>query len=179
MILSFRTDRSGQTVQTQIRLLLFAIPSATWMQDYGKAILFKFRVITANFSCVRIFRNFTVHVVMCCISMPYIVCYTSCCCTKATKPLLQIFKHTALCITLEIMIPVNSFKQRFRAVCRLLKQGVRISGILQRNPFYRTPSVYGPAFYFRISKAAAHTALLPHLDLYRIHSNTLAYFCFS
>ena len=34
MILSFRTDRPGQTVQTQIRLLLestlFAIPSASF-----------------------------------------------------------------------------------------------------------------------------------------------------
>ena len=34
MILSFRTDRSGQTVQTQIRLLIsairFAIPSASF-----------------------------------------------------------------------------------------------------------------------------------------------------
>ena len=54
----------GQTVQTQIRLLiLFAILSAS----FGLITLMiephssNFRVITTNFLGVRIFRKFTVH----------------------------------------------------------------------------------------------------------------------
>ena len=55
MILNFRTDRSGQTVQTQIRLYVFdKIPS-------GLASLFEFKVNYSKVSCVRKFRNFMVH----------------------------------------------------------------------------------------------------------------------
>ena len=55
MILSFRTDRPGQTVQTQIRLLLEE-------EHYSsvKPSCTNFRVITANSLGVRIFRIFTV-----------------------------------------------------------------------------------------------------------------------
>ena len=70
MILHFRTDRSGQTVQIQIRLLLEEqsdqglhyllfhlhvfdkIPS-------GLASLFEFKVNYSKVSCVQKFRNFT------------------------------------------------------------------------------------------------------------------------
>ena len=72
MILCFRTHGSGQTVQTQIRLLLeeqsdqglhcllfhlhlFLIPK-------GLASFFEFRFFTAKFSRVRKFRNFPVMV---------------------------------------------------------------------------------------------------------------------
>ena len=67
MFLSFRTDRSGQTVQTQIRLLLsgstlFAIPSAS----FGCITLTKSHLVQllgwySKFSGVRNFRIFTVH----------------------------------------------------------------------------------------------------------------------
>ena len=71
MIPSFRTDRSGQTVQTQIRLLLeeqsdqglHCLQFPLHLLDtllYGNYSLFNFRVITANVSDVRIFRSFTV-----------------------------------------------------------------------------------------------------------------------
>ena len=64
MILSFRTDRPGKTEEQsdqglfclQFRLLLFGALL------YGKATLFKFRVITVHFSSVRMFR-----IVMVCI----------------------------------------------------------------------------------------------------------------
>ena len=86
IILNFRTDtcRSGQTVQTQIRLLLEEqtdkglhcllfhlhvfdkIPS-------GLASLYEFSVNYSKGSCVRKFRNFTVH-------LPLLhVCYSSVC----------------------------------------------------------------------------------------------------
>ena len=71
MILSFRTYtcKSGQTVQTQVRLLLeqqsdqglHCLQFPLHLLDallYGKATLF--RMITTNFSGVRIFRSFTV-----------------------------------------------------------------------------------------------------------------------
>ena len=66
MILSFRTDKPGQTGQTQIRLLsgstLFAILSAsfvliTLMVEPHSS---NFRVITTNFLGVRICRKITV-----------------------------------------------------------------------------------------------------------------------
>ena len=57
MFQSFRTDRSGQTVQTQIRRAvwsrstLFAIPSASFLMHYSKErpSCSTFRVVTANF----------------------------------------------------------------------------------------------------------------------------------
>ena len=67
MILSFRTVRSGQTVQTQIRLLLGQGLHCLKCQLhllgallFGKAICSNFRVIIVNFLGVRIFRSFTV-----------------------------------------------------------------------------------------------------------------------
>ena len=71
MILSFMTDRSGQTVETQIRLPLeeqsdqglHCLQFRLHLLDallYSKASLFNFRVITANFLGVQIFRSFTV-----------------------------------------------------------------------------------------------------------------------
>ena len=69
MILIFRTDRSEQTAQTQIRLLLdkglHCLPFHLHLLDtllYGINFLFEFRGITSNFSGVRKFRNFTVFV---------------------------------------------------------------------------------------------------------------------
>ena len=69
MILSFRTDRSGQTVQTLIRLeeqsdqglhcLLFRLhhlDSLLMVEPHSS----NFRVITTNFWGVQIFRKFTV-----------------------------------------------------------------------------------------------------------------------
>ena len=68
---SFQTDRSGQTVQTQIRQLLeeqsdqglhclqFRLHLLNAL-FYGKASLFNFRVTITNFSGVQIFRCFTV-----------------------------------------------------------------------------------------------------------------------
>ena len=66
MVLSFRTDRSGQTVQTQIRLLpeeqsdLGLHCLRFWLHLLGaaskKPSCSNFRVITANFLGVRIFR---------------------------------------------------------------------------------------------------------------------------
>ena len=71
IFLSFRTDRSGQTVQTQIRLLLesslirvYAVCNSGcifWVHYSSiKPSCSNFRVITANFLGVRIFRIFTV-----------------------------------------------------------------------------------------------------------------------
>ena len=71
MTLSFRTDRSGQTVQTQIRLLLEEQSDQGLhcllfhfhhfeKTPYGLASFFNFRYITANYFGVRKFRNFTV-----------------------------------------------------------------------------------------------------------------------
>ena len=70
LILSFRTDRSGQTVQTQIRLLekqsdqgLHCLQFCLHLLDVllmVKPLCSNFRVITANSSGVRIFRIFTV-----------------------------------------------------------------------------------------------------------------------
>ena len=83
MILSFRTDMPGQTVQTQIRLQtvqtqirllleeqsdqgLHCLPFRLHRLDsllYGKLNSSNFRVITTNVLGVRIFRKFTV----CCL----------------------------------------------------------------------------------------------------------------
>ena len=84
MILSFRTDRPGQTVQTKIRLLveeqsdqsLHCLPSRSsliWVctvchsvcivwthYSMVKPHISNFRVITTNVLGVRIFRKFTV-----------------------------------------------------------------------------------------------------------------------
>ena len=64
MILSFRTDRSGQTVQTQIRLLLYTVYNSVcifWMHySMVKPSCSNFRVITTNFWGVQMFRHFTV-----------------------------------------------------------------------------------------------------------------------
>ena len=71
MILNFQTDMPGQIVQTQIRLLLgavwsgstlFAISGCIFWVHYSsvKPSCSNFRVITANFLGVRIFRIFTV-----------------------------------------------------------------------------------------------------------------------
>ena len=71
MILSFRTDTSEQTLQTQIRLLLeeqsdqdlHCLPFHLHFFDtllYGITVLFKFSGIFSNFSGVQKFRNFTV-----------------------------------------------------------------------------------------------------------------------
>ena len=71
MILNFRTDRSGQTVQTQTRLLLeeqsdkglhcllFHLHVFDKIHS-GLASLFEFKVNYSKVSCVRKFRNFTV-----------------------------------------------------------------------------------------------------------------------
>ena len=62
-----RTDWSGQIVQTQIRLLLEeqSDQGLYYLQYcdallYGKTTFSSFRMITAKFSSVRKFRNFTV-----------------------------------------------------------------------------------------------------------------------
>ena len=68
MILSFRMDMPGQTVQTQIRLLvsdqgLHCLPFCLHRLDSYSMIepnSSNFRVITTNFLGVRIFRKFTV-----------------------------------------------------------------------------------------------------------------------
>ena len=69
MILSFRTDRPGQAVQTQIRLLSSLIRVYTvchsvcivWTHySMVEPHSSNFRVITTNFLGVRIFRKFTV-----------------------------------------------------------------------------------------------------------------------
>ena len=72
MILSFRTERSGQTMQTPIRLLpekqsdkglhclLFRL-HRLGAALFGNPSCSNFRVITANILGVRIFRIFTVH----------------------------------------------------------------------------------------------------------------------
>ena len=75
MILSFWTDRPGQTVQTQIRLLLeeqsdqglHCLPFGLHRLDsllYSRANSSNFRVITMNFLGVRIFRKFMVCVIV-------------------------------------------------------------------------------------------------------------------
>ena len=72
MTLSFRTDRFGQTVQTQTRLLLsrsslirvFTVcySIGMFLTKYPKvwAFCLNFRLITAKFSGIRKSRNFTV-----------------------------------------------------------------------------------------------------------------------
>ena len=67
MILCFRTDRSGQIVQPQIRLLLFRIYTVyhsvciVWTHySMVEPHSSNFRVITTNFLGVRIFRKITV-----------------------------------------------------------------------------------------------------------------------
>ena len=59
MILSFWTDMHGQTVQTQIRLLIRVCIVWTHYSMVETHIL-NFRVITTNFFGVQIFRKFTV-----------------------------------------------------------------------------------------------------------------------
>ena len=71
MILRFRTDWSGQIVQTQIRLLLeehsdqclHYLQYCLHLLDtllYVKPLFSSLRMITAKFSCVQKFRNFLV-----------------------------------------------------------------------------------------------------------------------
>ena len=71
MILSFQTDTSEQTLQTQIRLLLeeqsdqglHCLSFHLHLLDtllYGITFMFKFSGIFSNFSGVQSFRNFTV-----------------------------------------------------------------------------------------------------------------------
>ena len=66
MILSFRTDMSGQTVQTQIRLLLRVYTvchSVCIVRTHNSMVephSSNFRVITTNILGVPIFRKFTV-----------------------------------------------------------------------------------------------------------------------
>ena len=67
MILSFRTDMPGQTVQPQIRLLLIWIYTVchsvciVWTHySMVEPHSLNFRVIVTNFLGVRIFRKFTV-----------------------------------------------------------------------------------------------------------------------
>ena len=71
MILNSRTDWSGQIVQTLIKLLLEeqSDQGLHYLQyflhlldalPYGKTSFSSFRMITAKFSCVQKFRNFTV-----------------------------------------------------------------------------------------------------------------------
>ena len=67
MILSFRTDMPGQTVQTQIRLLLIRVYTVchsfcvVWIHySMVEPHSSNFRVITTNFLGVRIFRKFMV-----------------------------------------------------------------------------------------------------------------------
>ena len=67
MFLSFRTDRSGQTVQTQIRGLLIRVYTVchficiVWTHySMVEPHSSTFRVMTTNFLGVRIFRKFTV-----------------------------------------------------------------------------------------------------------------------
>ena len=56
MFLNFWTDRSGQTVQTQIRSTMFAIPPASFecITLKKKTSCLTFRVITANFQVCEI-----------------------------------------------------------------------------------------------------------------------------
>ena len=72
MSLTFRTDRPGQTLQTQIRLLLeeqsdrglhCLLFHLHHLMKYPKVSAFclSFRKITANFSGVRKFGNFMVY----------------------------------------------------------------------------------------------------------------------
>ena len=67
MILSFRTGMPGQTVQTQIRLLLiwiYTVCHSVWIiwtqHPMVEPHSSNFRLITTNFLGVRIFRNFMV-----------------------------------------------------------------------------------------------------------------------
>ena len=69
MILSFQTDMSGQTVQTQIRLLLYQGLHCLLFRlhgldslHYGRATKFKFESDYNNFWGVRIFRKFMVFI---------------------------------------------------------------------------------------------------------------------
>ena len=73
MTLSFRSDKSGQTVQTQIRLLLeeqsdqglyCLLFHLHLLTKYPKRwpLCLNFRYITAKFSGVQKFRNFTVFI---------------------------------------------------------------------------------------------------------------------
>ena len=76
MTLSFRTDKSGQTVQTQIRLfleeqsdqglhcLLFHLDNFDDPKLWPLCL--NFRLITADISGVRKFRNFTVTILTIC-----------------------------------------------------------------------------------------------------------------
>ena len=65
IILNFRTDRSGQTVQTQnslIRVFTICFSICIFLVKYPKVwhLCLNFRLIIARFSCVRKFRNFKV-----------------------------------------------------------------------------------------------------------------------
>ena len=62
MILSFWTDRPGQTVQTQIRVYTVCNTLCVFWIHYSKVkpSCSTFRVFTTNFSGVRNFRNFLV-----------------------------------------------------------------------------------------------------------------------
>ena len=65
MVLSFRTDRSGQTVQNHIRMIrVYTVCNSVrvfWMHySVVKPPCSNFRMINANFSGVRMFRIFVV-----------------------------------------------------------------------------------------------------------------------
>ena len=70
VFLSFRTDRSGQTVQTQIRLIrVYTVCHSVCIVWTHYSMVephsSNFRVITTNFLRVRIFRKFTVLTYFC------------------------------------------------------------------------------------------------------------------
>ena len=98
MILSFRTDVPGQTVQTQIRLSslirVYTVCHSVcivWTHYFMvEPHSSNFRVITRNFWGVRIFRKFTVksllHWARSCENVSYVICEPQRCrsaCTSA------------------------------------------------------------------------------------------------
>ena len=103
MILSFWTDRSGQTVQTQIRLLLeeqsdqglhclrFPLHILDALLN-GKGTLFERHLAVTNFSRVQIFRTFTVAMIISCVTPPVLALpHKSECQMKNSKPIFNDF----------------------------------------------------------------------------------------
>ena len=62
MVISFRTDKSGQTVQTQIKVFTVFYSIGIFWTKYPKvwAFCLNYRLITTKLSSVPKFRNFTV-----------------------------------------------------------------------------------------------------------------------
>ena len=125
MILSFWTDRSGQTVQTQIRLLLeeqsdqglHCLPFCLHLLDillYGKPACSNVWMITAFFSGVRMFRNFTLIYFDIVNIAADLEKKTTYCCIIQTLFILQAMLNTVMILSFRTDMPGQTVQTQIR-----------------------------------------------------------------